>query len=378
MLVIAPQLGNNPQAFAPMQKEWDLVIVNSTEQLYAESARPECFGVFLAERFSPDAFGSIKRMRTATKVQVVLMVSKISNQTNLRALEAGAMSILPEPLNPAKILLRARQMLEKYHRESGVDIESLPEKPKPVVAPVAKPSSTYTMVDGKKTGQSGEGSGPAPVGEDGSAAKLLMFVRNSVEELPGDVEFSRDKWDTAMLPGASNKAAGLDDVHSQIRALFEYVRAQLRAGRITLISIRGDEARANGFPQQLVGLIGSEGSFPSGLRMDSQHFTPLAVAFERKKAVFLNSGLPRKVGAQSRPNEFLFGSQSEAALAVLPLTQGTEDVYAAILIQFDKAPDAFQKNLLKEAMAFLNHTETSYRKVDFLSRFYRKLKKTGS
>jgi hypothetical protein len=386
IVVIAMPPGADPALFGSLKKEgWELVFANSPEMLYAEVSKPACFGMLLGERFFHDPYGLMKRAKSLGQVEaVLLMAGKVSNQNNLRALEAGAMGILAEPYNPSQLVLRARQMLEKYLRLTKIDIAAIPE---PTAAERAAELAKYEANVAAKMGivaPTGAVAGGTVHSLDGkSSVDLLATVRDLSTVYPTDMAYNKGQWDPKTLPGSPGNMAvlgqaGLDDMLASVRELFTYVGTQIRSARITLLSLRGNEPWAPEKPVSAVPLISSETSFPLDQYVDIIFFPNNTVAFESKSPIYLNSPLPRTVEGRQRPAEFLISGRSEQASAVAPLLLASKHVYAVILIQFERSPSGVQKQILKDAMAFLREPNDAYRKMDLLARFYRNLKRTAA
>lgn len=368
-----------------MGKEgWELAIVGSADELYAQVVKPGCFGVFLGERFHSDSIALIRRGKTLSRASWMLVVQKASNSVNLRALDAGAMGIIHEPINPSQMFLRARQMWDRFTKEFGTDVSKL----QPLVSPDKIPRMGSTMEAEALTRKA------APVMEAASRPsldrmareELLQEVRHRIQMLDTRTTYRKEVWRKDLLenlsesdsPEAVRKLDGLENAREGVRDLLKYVADQIAAGRITLISIRGDNTKAPEFPEQIVTLLSSDATMPTNAYIKSMLLPGVQVAFERKAPVILKTPTPLVVDGEKRPDFLKVKNKAEVATAVIPLHLTHDEVYGALLVQFEKVPNPLQVKMLEEAMSYMSVPGHSYLKIDFLSRFYRKLKHNKS
>ena len=197
---------------------------------------------------------------------------------------------------------------------------------------------------------------------------LLDLIRRKIVLLKSGVPWDPKIWrEVGSITGA--EFHGLDTALRQLQELFREACKTLDSKRITLVSLR-PRLPVEGLPEMIFSLVSSDAVPPNNDKLEIITIPQLRIAFEEKRAFFLDERLPSQIDGYTRTSSWKLNGNIERMSAIIPIFID-QQVGVALFIQYDKPADTLTRGMLEQAVTYLSLPEKQYGIVDFLSRVYR-------
>ncbi len=361
----------------------DVCIVNDRESLFRFITNEETFAVFLDESLVSDPYLAIKEIRSKkSQMEIVFLSSRLTQDMNLRALAAGAKIVLKIPLPPLQLESRARQLLAQFQIEGN--IVSAPTQSKPDLNSYSQSTTTKKPLSSK---------GLLANRVVYNYSELIKNIRLKVKSFDGDIrivnipkelfnaDIEKQIYGTATDGETKTMQSPNELVRGGLKGLlqtgdqiFSRLSNTYKIDRVYLISIRDKAPFVDSeFPDKLHFLMSSNSEIAKNLTVNSKLFPILQICFERRKPCAYLEESPVMVGNDRRPDSLLLDGKPEKSSAAFPVFVG-KDILGMVLVTY-----SYEEKRLEDPgyLIGLSHmvskAEILFRKLDFLSRYYRHL-----